>query len=275
MEVDREMQKRHLIALAKSPGGFQFTKTFFPYTSSEIGPYYVQSAAIMADGQAYSVACQDMAIMIRKVLGKDLNENVVISGGESRDWCFSGPVAQNLSLPHTMIYKRDESGQCKVIGANMKGKTVVHVADLNNEGSSPRDSWVPTIRSAGGKIEHIFFYVDRMESGVEEMKKLGLQSHAVIPLDENAWQYLQEIEVVSPEIYKSLCRRMEDKDKWAKDMLRSRAGLETLVALLASSKTRKKGQDILNIGYPDIKDEVIDRLKAERNEWPGVVRWLE
>jgi orotate phosphoribosyltransferase len=275
MEVDREMQKRHLIALAKSPGGFQFTRTFFPYTSNEIGPYYVQSAAIMADGQAYSVACQDMAIMIRKVLGKDLKEDVIISGGESRDWCFSGPVAQNLSLPHTMIYKRDESGQCKVIGASMKGKNVVHVADLSNEGSSPRDMWVPTIRGAGGKIEHIFFYVDRLEDGVEEMKKLGLQSHAVIPLDESAWQYMQEIGVVSPEIYKSLCKRMENKDEWAKAMLRSRAGLETLVALLASSKTREKGQKILSVGYPDIKDEIIDTLKAERNEWPGVVRWLE
>jgi orotate phosphoribosyltransferase len=273
VEVDREMQKRNLDNLAKSPGGFQFTRTFFPYTSSEIGPYYVQSAAIMSNGPAYSMACKDMAELVKGTIGEDFKG--VISGGESRDWCFSGNVAQILELPHTMIYKTDETGKCKVIGADMKGRNIVHVADLNNEGSSPRDMWVPTIRNTGGKIEHIFFYVDRLESGVEEIKKLGLQSHAVIPLDEHAWKYLQEIKVVTPEIYQSLCQRMEDKHKWATDMLRSEAGLETLVSLLGSLKTREKAQKVLSIGYPEIKDEIMDILYSKINKWPGVKRWLE
>jgi orotate phosphoribosyltransferase len=274
VEVDREMQKWNLDALAKTQDGFKFTKTFFPYTSFEIGSYYVQSAAIMSNGPAYSTACNHIALSIKNTLKEDL-KNVVISGGESRDWCFSGNVAQILELPHTMIYKTDETGKCKTIGADMKGKTVVHVADLNNEGSSPRDMWVPTIRNAGGKIEHIFFYVDRLESGVDEIRKLGLQSHAIIPLDENAWQYLQEINVVTPQIYESLCKRMENKDEWAKNMLKSEAGLETLVSLLGSLKTREKAQKILSVGYPEIKDEVIDMLNQRENKWPGIARWLE
>lgn len=273
-KIDREMQKRNLDNLAKSPGGFQFTRTFFPYTSSEIGPYYVQSAAAMSNGEAYSTASNSIADMIKDVI-KGNFENTIITGGESRDWCFSGSVANILGLPHTMIYKTDETGKCKVIGADLKGKNVIHVADLNNEGSSPRDMWVPTIRNAGGKIEHIFFYVDRLESGVEEIKKLGLQSHAVIPLDEHAWQYLQEIKVVTPEIYQSLCKRMENKDEWAKEMLKSEAGLETLVSLLGSIKTREKAQKILSVGYPEIKDEIIEILNSKRNKWPGIKRWLE
>jgi orotate phosphoribosyltransferase len=270
---EEEAQKRNLAALAKSPGGFQFTRTFFTYTSGEIGPYYVQSAAIMCDGGAYTMACKDLADIVRKYVGPEFKG--VISGGESRDWCFSGPVAQILQLPHTMIYKTDETGQCKTVGTPMKGQTMVHIADLNNEGSSPRDMWVPTIRSAGGKIEHIFFYVDRRESGVKVMEELGLQSHAVIPLNGAAWQYLQELKIVSPEIYQSLCKRMEDKDAWAKTMLKSDEGLETLVSLLATSKNRDKAHKILNVGYPDVKDEVIERLKSKRAQWPGVQRWLE
>ncbi|MCX6748261.1 MAG: hypothetical protein NT076_01530 [Candidatus Pacearchaeota archaeon] len=265
-----DIKKRNLAALAKTKTGFQFTRTFFPYTSAEIGPYYVQSAAIMEDGKAYAMACQDMADLVRESFGG--NFNGIISGGESRDWCFSGPVAQILGLPYTMIYKKDETGQCKTIGANMKGMNVAHVADLNNEGSSPRDMWVPTILSAGGKIDNIFFYVDRLEDGVEAMKKLGLKSHSIIPLDEGAWQYLQEIKIVSPEVYKSLCQRMENKDEWAKAMLRSDAGLETLVALLGSAKTREKGQRILHVGYPDIKDEIIERMKTQIG--CGVARWV-
>jgi orotate phosphoribosyltransferase len=275
VEVNREMQKRNLAALAKSPGGFQFTKTFFPYTSSEIGPYYVQSAAIMANGPAYSVACNDMATLVKEAVGEGFEG--VVSGGESRDWCFSGPVAEILKLAHIMIYKTDETGKCKTVGADIKDKKVIHVADLNNEGSSPRDMWIPTIRGAGGEVGDIFFYVDRLESGVEEMKKLGLQPHAIIPLDGEAWKYLQEINVVTPEIYESLCKRLEDKDAWAKNMLRSEEGLETLVALLASGKTREKGQKILSVGYPEIKDEIIDMLKSDsrKSKWPGVERWLK
>jgi orotate phosphoribosyltransferase len=183
--VDREVQKRNLLALARSQGGFQFSRTFFPYTSSKIGPYYVQSAAIMTNGEVYAAACKDMVQMIKDALP---GFKGVISGGESRDWCFSGPVATALGLPHTMIYKTDETGQCKVIGASMKDRDVAHVADLSNEGSSPRDMWIPTIIKAGGKISDIFFYVDRLEEGVQVMKDLGLNSHAIIPLDEYAWQ---------------------------------------------------------------------------------------
>jgi orotate phosphoribosyltransferase len=274
-EIKEEMQKRNLSALAKSPGGFQFTRTFVPYTSYEIGPYYVQSAAIMSNGLAYAIACSDIANLVKETLGEEFKG--IISGGESRDWCFSGNVAQILQMPHTMIYKTDETGKCKTIGADMKGADVIHVADLNNEGSSPRDMWVPTIRSAGGKIKDIFFYVDRLESGVEEMAKLGLKSHAVIPLDEKAWKYLQEINVVTPEVYESLCRRMENKDEWAKNMLYSDAGLETMVSLLGSLKTREKAQKILSVGYPEIKDEIIDMLMlgSRKNKWPGVERWLQ
>ena len=173
-DLKLEIQRRNLDALARSPGGFQFTRTFVPYTSFEIGPYYVQSAAIMQDGLAYSMACNNLADLARPIV--DNGKDWVITGGESRDWCFSGPVAQMLGLPHTMIYKRDETGQCKTIGASLKGKKAFHVADLNNEGSSPEGMWVPTIRQAGGTIDHIVFYVDRLESGVEEMKKLACQN---------------------------------------------------------------------------------------------------
>ena len=148
-EVDREMQIRNLTAFAKSPGSFDFTPTFFPYTSGEIGPYYVQSAAIMTNGNDYKIACQDIASMVKNAMGEGFNG--IISGGESRDWCFSLSVSEILGLPPAMIYKKDGSGQCKTIGADMKGKIVAHVADLNNEGSSPRDMWVPTIKGSTRK----------------------------------------------------------------------------------------------------------------------------
>ena len=239
-------------------GGFQFTEAFFPYTSGQIGPYYVQSIAIEKDGVDYAFAIDSLVKLTEMVLPIKSylkNSDIIISGGESRDWDFSNPVAAKISKAHTKIYKNG-----KMLGADVNGKKVVHIADLNNEGSSPRDLWVPAIRNAGGTIENIFFYVDRMEDGVEEMKKLGLNSYAVINLDESAWDYLLKTNVINEKVHTSLRTRMEDKNKWARDMLRSERGLETL-ANLFGSKNSDKATKILTKGYPDMQEELLSKLK--------------
>jgi len=263
MEVDRKIQQKNLERLVRNKG-FQFTDVFFPYTSGQIGPYYVQSADVMKKGSDYHAACIDMA----KTISYYSNLNNIISGGESRDWIFSYPVAAMLELPHAAIYKDG-----KTIGAEMKDKQIVHVADLNNEGSSPRDLWVPAIKKAGGIINDIFFYVDRMEEGTEVMKELGLNSYAVVPLDQQAWDYLQKINVVTPEIYKSLSERGQTKEsrkEWAVKMLRSDIGFVKFLELYNNPKTQEKAKKILDKGYPELKDEIQAVLDIEIKKDPSL-----
>ena len=255
MEVARSVQQGNLEALVRNKG-FQFTNVFFPYTSGQIGPYYVQSAVILNNGADYSGACKDMATAINYYKKYD-----IVSGGETRDWIFSFPVAVELELPHAMIYKDG-----KILGADLKDKKVIHVADLNNEGSSPRDLWIPTIKGAGGKIEDIFFYVDRMEDGAEVMKGLGLNSYALVPLDQFAWDYLQQKNIVTPEVYKSLSERgqtTESRKQWAYKMLRSEKGIAKLANLYQDEKNYKKAKKIVEVGYPELEAELKDRLAAK------------
>ncbi len=251
------MQERGLDILARSKDGFKFTSTFFPYTSGEIGPYYVQSGGVQCTGRDYITAINDMASLVSDAIGAERVSKAVVSGGETRDWIFSNPVAFKLGMPHVMLYKDG-----KTVGADMNGMEDIHVADLNNEGSSLRDYWVPIIKKAGGTIQDVFFYVDRMEDGVQVVRDLGLRSHAGVPLDAHAWDYSQKIEIVNPEVYKSLMERAENKDDWARAMLRSLDGIDTLAALIASAKTLDKAKRILDVGYPDMKAELIDRLKS-------------
>jgi len=250
MSVAKDNQRAHLRRLVRN-GGFQFTDTFKPYTSGEIGPYYVQSAVIQRDGDDFYRACKDMENLIREeARGFD-----VISGGETRDWMFSFPISVALQAPHAMLYKNG-----KIYGADMKDKKVVHVADLNNEGSSPRDYWVPAIKKAGGGISQIFFYVDRMEDGVEEMRKLGLDSCSLVPLDETAWDILLNDNVITKNVYENLRRRMEDKEEWAMDMLRSKKGIETLAKLERDPLTKNKAEKIMDVGYPDMREELLHEV---------------
>ena len=250
----QEMQERNLKALVENEG-FQFTDTFFPYTFGQIGPYYVESTVVEKSGINYREACSDVANLVKRQQSLMDESFDVISGGESRDWDFSNVVAYILGLPHAKIYKNG-----KILGADMEGKRVAHVSDLNNEGSSPRDFWVPAIRGAGGRVEDIFFYVDRLEDGVQVLEDLGLRSSSVVPLDEHAWNYLLSQDVIPPRVYESLKVRMKDRDAWAGKMLRSDAGFETFSKLHSNENTRAAAEKIMEVGYPDMNEELIDRL---------------
>jgi len=246
-------QERNLEILVRN-GGFKFTDNFFPYTSGKIGPYFVQSADVMKNGADYFQACHDMEKMISNLLDKSQIE--VISGGETRDWIFSNTIAAYMKKPPVMLYKNG-----KTIGADMREKKVIHVADLNNEGSSPRDFWIPIIKKAGGDIENIFFYVDRMENGIKVMKELNLKSYALVKLDKKAWNYLKNKNIIGEKIYNSLRERSEDSESWAINMLKSEKGIKKLGELFEDSLTKEKAEKILEIGYPELKDELYERLK--------------
>ncbi len=263
--VDRHLQEKHLAILVKN-GGFQFSSSFFPYTSGEIGPYYINSECVMKNGEDYAEAVKDMVKLITSNIPYDKKldrSNNIISGGESRDWIFSLPVAYQFNAPHVMIYKDG-----KMLGPSLDGKYVIHVADLNNEGSSPRDKWVPAIRGSGGTIDSIFFYVDRMEDGVQVMQDLGLNSQSLVPLDNNAWEFLRKSNVVDDNVYKNLTERMKDKHAWAVSMLRSDSGIRKLREMVDDPRQRGKVEKIVNSGYPELKDELIERVPGIPNTSP-------
>jgi orotate phosphoribosyltransferase len=256
-----EMQERGLLALHRN-GGFKFTHTFFPYTSGQIGNYFIQSVDVTGNAGDYSGAINDLASVMRDKGVEVAFDDHVISGGESRDWDFSNPIAVHLRLAHAKLYKDG-----RMIGADVAGKDVFHVADLNNEGSSPRDFWFPALRDAGADVKGIFFYVDRMEDGVQVMKDEGVPADAVVPLNGYAWGFLQQQDVVSAELYRSLMDRLVDKDVWAEDMLRSEAGIEEMARLLRDPQMQSKALKVLNYeGYSGLKDELVERLEPQLTE---------
>jgi len=237
--------------------GFEFTPVFFSYTSGEIGLYFVQSGVVMNHGIDYRHSIEIMRELIVESKNASGFHTGVITGGETRDWIFSNPTANLMKLPSTMIYKDG-----RMVGASLSDKATTHVADILNEGSSPKNYWVPAIKMAGGKIKDIFFFVDRKEGGGSVMDELGLSYYSAVPLDSYAWSYLLKMNVVDREIYESLRERSEDKKAWAYKVLRSEAGRNELGRLIKDPLTRKKGINILEKGYPELREELIDRLKG-------------
>ncbi|MFP4613679.1 MAG: orotate phosphoribosyltransferase, partial [Spirochaetaceae bacterium] len=251
-EYLRRLQRQGLDDLIRF-GQPEFTESWFPYTSGEVGPYYIQSIVVERDGAAYRRAVDALCELIRLEIGLDGFD--AISGGESRDWDFSNPVAASLEKPHVKIYKNG-----RMLGARPAGRRVVHVADLNNQGSSIRDIWAPAVRSAGGELIHAFFFVDRLEDGVEVLEDIGVPAASVVPLDGEAWRYLRERGYIDEHMYRSLERRRLDKRGWAVEALRRHP--DPLGRLLTSDDEadRAKGRRILEVGYPEHRGELLALL---------------
>lgn len=194
-------------------GAFRFVDEltpWFPYTSGQIGPYYVQSTTVEKDGVAYATAIQSLIDLIRAEVGAF----DAVSGGETRDWDFSNPVAVALHKPHLKIYKDG-----KVLGADITGKNFLHVADLNNEGSSVRDYWKPIIEQGGGRLVGVVSFVDRMEEGFTLLTKLGIRLFCVVPLDARAWDIARKTGHVSTTLYTALVARLTNQNAWAERAL--------------------------------------------------------
>lgn len=249
-------QKETLLELAKN-GGFKFTDKWFPYTSGWIGPCYVQSMDVCKTAVGFAGAIHGIMSIVEQII-RDSDQAIdIISGGESRDWPFSFPVAEKLGVAPLMIYKDG-----KMLGADVKNKKVLHVADLNNEGSSPRDKWIPAIRGAGGTITDIVFYVDRLEDGAEEMKKLGLNAHAVISLNEDAWNFLKEEGFITEEILSSLLDYWKDRKAWGAKKLMEYPTILTKIL----DEDPRKGMKIFNTFYPLIGNKLPETFGFESKE---------
>lgn len=236
------MQAVGLRALARL-GAFRFIDAVTPwffYTSGQVGPYYVQSVAVEKDGIAYAAVVRSLARLVQARVG-----NVeVVSGGETRDWDFSNPLAVLLKKPHLKLYKDG-----RALGADPRGKRVVHVADLNNEGTSVRDYWKPIIEKNGGKLAAVFFFVDRLEDGAALFRAMKLPCHSLVPLDRRAWDLLMQLGHIPADLHRELTGRMRDRRAWAVNRLLSYPGF--FRQFYRSASTRAKAEKIIKT-YPEI-----------------------
>lgn len=245
------LQKKNLLNLIGTKA-FKFIddKTpWFPYTSGQIGPYYVQSVCIESEGKAYQFAVKSLIEVIKAEIG----EFDVVSGGETRDWDFSNPVAVMMKKPHAKIYKDG-----RLLGADVNGKKVVHVADLNNEGSSVRDYWKPIIEKNRGGLIAVVSFVDRLEDGFALFKQMALPCYRVVPLDEKAWDIMLAKKQISPVLHKQLLERMHDRQGWAVQVLLKEK--EYFKKFHADPATRSKAEKIMQT-YGEISDKLNEIIK--------------
>jgi len=219
--------EEYISQLLKETGGFKDLDVPVILTSGELGIYYINTEKIVQDEGEFkkfgdnseaminhAIAMteknpffnQVISILSKKVMeitdGSGIPEgrNLAISGGQRRDWLFSGPTASVLSIPHVSLYK---DGRFEVVHTKGEGSVVetrpglsnfycVHISDLLTKGSSaynpnvdPPTGWIAWLREAGAEVNDLVTVVTRLQGGEEILKKIGIDTHSYVRIDED------------------------------------------------------------------------------------------
>ena len=126
-----------------------------------------------------------------------------VSGGERRDWYFSMMIANLLGVPHITLFK-DQSAVVSTCDfeesteiTELKGKKVLHVADLLTKASSYVNYWGPAIEKLGSQIMWSAVVVDRLEGGDNTLKNLNIESFSLVKLDNSLFEEAHELNIIT------------------------------------------------------------------------------
>lgn len=196
-------------------------------TSGQLGIYYINTEELLQDNGGWKKYGDDSRAMVahtiamaeehptfgevvdivsdeaRRILeSSGSDKEIAISGGQRRDWIFSGPVANALSVHAIDLYK---DGRIKDFSAfeyegdheigwknSLRNWKCLHIVDLLTEGSScyrvedgEEKGWIPEIRKRGGEISDLMTIVTRNQGGEEMLAAQGVDVHSFVSIDED------------------------------------------------------------------------------------------
>ena len=200
-------------------------------------------------GDVIDILCEDA-----KNLLPNLNKtNCAISGGQRRDWLFSGPVAYNLGIPHVSLYK---NGQIEVVDPRgnayskhfleSRGFDILHFVDLLTEASScyrlennRPAGWIPMIRNEFLNINNLVAVVTRKQGGEQRLSDQKVNVEAKVAIDKDfLLDYSKQ-----PEIAVSY---FENPSLWSQNYLKENGALELLETFDPKNKKLDRAKKFLN-----------------------------
>lgn len=171
----------------------------------------------------YNDVINQMKKYIEKNIGLDSFE--YISGGERRDWYFSVIIAHLLNKPHLTVFK-DMSALISTPDfskteniSDLNGSKVLHLADLITTASSYIKMWVPIINNLNGKMENTLVIIDRNQGGKENLKDVGVTSHALATVDKDLFKEAFELGVINQEQLNMVNKYFDNPDDTMREFL--------------------------------------------------------
>jgi hypothetical protein len=247
-------------------------------TSGALGIYYINTEKLCQDGGKFNEFGDSSSQMIdhavkmmkehptfeevidilaekpKEIIG-DKEKVAAVSGGQRRDWLFSGPIAVKLGVPHISLYKKghkemldiDKDGKLKGTKYDpvyMDGHYAVHIVDLITEASScysqeGKSGWIPMLRDGGVTIDNLLAVVTRQQGGEERLAEQGVHVTPFAAIDE---EFLM---TYSKDPERALAYQA-DPEKWSRNYLSEHGALALLPAFNPDGGKLDRAKKFLN-----------------------------
>ena len=79
--------------------------------------------------------------------------------------------------------------------------------------------WVPIIKNLNGKMENSLVIIDRNQGGKDNLKEVGVTSHALVTVDKALFQKALELEFINEEQLNMINKYFDNPDETMKQFL--------------------------------------------------------
>jgi len=262
----------------------------FWYTSGKIGPYFINTHFVYGNEQDATdlltyidEALHNKITLPKKVFDKvfyqyennetykdvintmksyieeniDINEVDYISAGERRDWFFSNILAYIFNKPHITIYKdlttvvSDSKFENSQIVKELKGKKVLHIADLITVASSYIRAWIPAVEKLGASMCYSCVVVDRMQGGKEKIEEKGVKSISLVNVNTELFEKALDMNIINNNQLDMLKGFFDNPDETMREFLVNNPEFIEK-ALNSDEKTKKKAKLLVDSNLYDL-----------------------
>jgi len=257
-----DMQNERVAELLVETGAYKDLAEPVILTSGQLGIFYVNTEKLLGDPNindrlkefennpqgmiSYAVrrALDDARVSeaigiiageVQAIADQRGYEDFAVSGGQRRDWIFSGPVAKLLERDHVALFKSGGRADVFVPGKPLLMEAdylgpgiydgIIHVADLLTEGSScyrmedgKEMGWIPMLRERGANIQDLVGVVTRLQGGEKNLRARGVEPHTLVTIDGNF------LAAHSSTPTRAICYS-HSPDAWSKDYLMKNGAL--------------------------------------------------
>lgn len=182
----------------------------------------------------------------------DISNVDYISGGERRDWFFSIILSYLLNKLHISIYKdlstivSTSNFEKSKVPFDIKGKKVLHIADLITVASSYLKTWIPAIKNLGGTMCWSFVAVDRMQGGKDNLEAENVKSLSLVNVDISLFETAYKNKVIGKEQLNMLESFYKNPDNTMKQFLIDHPDFLKTTLQSGDEKTVKRAKLLIN-----------------------------
>jgi orotate phosphoribosyltransferase len=159
----------------------------FTLKSGKKSWFYIDLRSVSSHPDVFHYVIKSYSKLLKEIESFDAIAGVAVAGVP-----FSSVIGYNMKIPSLVVRpQKKDHGLKKIIEGNLEeGSTIVLLDDLITTGGS-KVQGIIALRNSGYIVKDLVVLVDRIQGGIEELSRIGIELHSVVKIEEIFQECLQ------------------------------------------------------------------------------------